>query len=361
VRLGFVRLIVGAYDKRDKPFGLFVCEPHHADNRQILCWWTATHDRLLAELVERWQWYWGWFAQEAVTEITPPDTLEKWKRKDPLCAQYAWYMVLGQFCVARAERLGYTKSIADAEWRLCPLCGQRFVENSLPVSLIKRLGIDHLDFCAPCLRDTVLQNSGDASASRECMLTYLRDLAATIERVPAQSFGEGMSDLLDMDTATRLELLRLLRHKPTAGRVKEVFGSWLDALIAASVLEDGARRTSRGIQTIAQDGHVCLSLGERTIDDWLYSHGIAHEKEPAYPEGQFRADWKVGSTFIEYFGLAGDPDYDSRTREKARICKKHGVVLVAVYAKHLASSGGLDKRLSSLLSASSNSREEPRV
>ena len=86
-------------------------------------------------------------------------------------------------------------------------------------------------------------------------------------RVPPQGFLEGGLICWTRGTEERLALLRLLRVKPSLRRVKSVFGSWLKALIQAGVLEDGTRKTSRGIQSIAKDGHVCLSLGEKTIDD----------------------------------------------------------------------------------------------
>jgi hypothetical protein len=213
------------------------------------------------------------------------------------------------------------------------------------VPLIERLGIDKLDFCAPCLRDTVLQGSGKSSASKENICKYLQELTTLIGCVPTQNFSEGVTDLLDFDTAERVALLRLLRKKPTLARVKAVFGSWLNALIQAGILEDGTRKTSRGIQSIAKDGHVCLSLGEKTIDDFLCAHGICHEKEPRYPEGNFRADFNVNGVFIEYFGLAGNPDYDAKIKEKVRICKKHSITLVALYPQDLVSRKKLSGKL----------------
>jgi hypothetical protein len=250
------------------------------------------------------------------------------------------------FCEARATQLGFTKSIRRPQKKICPLCNNYFIEDSLPVPLIRRLGIDRLDFCAPCLRDTVLQGSGNDSLSEKAMLKYLQDLALLLGRVPSQNFGESMTDLLDMSDHERLALLRLLRNKPTIGCVKSAFGSWLNALIHAGILEDGTRKTSRGIQSIAKDGHVCNSLGEKTIDDYLYSHGIPHEKEPRYPEGNYRGDFKVGTVFIEYFGLSGNPEYDARTKEKIRLCRKYNIRLVAIYPQDLVSQQKLENKLS---------------
>lgn len=338
------------YDYRDKPaYGLFKTEPHYSKNRYILKWWTLEHDALLVAQIEQWQWVWNWTITDEIVKSTPSTTIESWKKADPLCSKYAWYNILMYFAAARAEQLGLTKAIRSPRKKTCLLCMKRFVEDSLPMPLIERLGIDRLDFCAPCLRDTVLQGSGNDSVSEIDILKYLQDLASLIERVPSQAFGEGMADLLDMQNEERLALLKLLRIKPSARRVKSVFGSWLNALIQARVLEDGTRKTSRGIQSIAKDGHVCLSLGEKTIDDFLFTRGIQHEKEPRYPEGNYRGDFKVDSTFIEYFGLAGNPEYDAKTKEKIRLCKKHGIALIAIYPQDLISRKKLEGKLAALL------------
>jgi hypothetical protein len=100
-------------------------------------------------------------------------------------------------------------------------------------------------------------------------------------------------------------------------------------------LEDGTRRTSRGTQCLARDGHVCLSLGEKTIDDFLHAFGIAHEKKQRYPEGDFRADFVANGVFIEYFGLTGDSGYNAKTKLKQELCKKHGIKLISVYPSDL--------------------------
>ena len=336
--------ILSIYNQRDKPaYGEFSVSRSYCKNPYILKWWTTAHDQLITEQIEKEQWYWYWGITDEIVKVTPSDVIKTWQQVDPLCSQYAWYNVLMYFAASRAEVLGLTKEIRKPKWKTCPLCSKRFVENSLPGPLAKRLGIDHLDFCAPCLTEAIFK--GSDTISKEQVLSYLQDLANILQRVPNQNFGEGIEDLQGLDYQERLSLLRLLRKKPTLQHVKELFGSWLKALVEAGVLEDGARPTSRGIQCLAKDEHVCFSLGEKTVDDFFYSQGFAHEKEPHYPEGNFRADFLIGDVFIEYFGLRGNPDYDTITRKKQRICNKYGIKLISVYPSDLMSL----KRLSSKL------------
>ena len=335
------------YDYRDKPaYGLFKTEPQYSKNPNILKWWNSSLDKLLVAQISHWQWVWYWGITNEIVKLTASETIEKWEKTDPLCSKYAWYNILMYFAAARAEQLGLTKSIRHPQKKTCPLCNNNFIEDSLPMPLIERLGIDRLDFCAPCLRDTILQGTGNDSVSEKDILKYLQDLASILGRVPSQNFGEGMTDLLDMSNDERLALLKLLKNKPTIGRVKSAFGSWLNALIQAGILEDGTRKTSRGIQSFAKDGHICLSLGEKTVDDYLHAHGIHHEKEPRYPEGNYRGDFKVGAAFIEYFGLTGNPEYDAKTQDKIRLCKKHNITLVEIYPQDLISQQKLENKLS---------------
>ena len=98
------------------------------------------------------------------------------------------------FAFTRAQELGFTNSIRKPVWKECPLCNQAFIESSLPHPLVKRLGINQLDFCSPCLRDTVLGNSGNQSATKEEILQYVRDLIALMQRIPPQGYGEGIDD-----------------------------------------------------------------------------------------------------------------------------------------------------------------------
>ena len=332
---------MSVYDYRDRPAYRNEDWPPYS-NRNISKWWTAEHDELLGRLIDRWQWHWYWEVADAVESMTPRDAIASFLTTG------AWYNKVMKYAITRAKSLGLDEGIRKPQWKVCPLCQERFVEDSLPHPLVQRFGIDNLDFCAPCLRDTVLR-AGDDAALREEVVTYLRDLTEVLQQIPHQGFGEGLDDFRGMDFNQRLAVLRVLRRKPTVRRVKEVFGSWLQALIESEILNDDARRASRGIQCLAKDGHVCLSLGEKTIDDYLHTHGIFHEKEPAYPEGNYRADFAVKGVFIEYFGLQGNPEYEQRTKEKQRICKKHCVDLVSIFPKDLVNVATLESKLQQVL------------
>ena len=95
----------------------------------------------------------------------------------------------------------------------------------------------------------------------------------------------------------------------------------------------------------SNDGHICLSLGEKTIDDLLYSMGIEHEKEPKYPERNYRADFKVNNVLIEYFGLKGQPEYDKKIIIKKQICKKHGIKSLSLYPKNVINPKTLENKI----------------
>jgi hypothetical protein len=137
----------------------------------------------------------------------------------------------------------------------------------------------------------------------------------------------------------------LCHARPSVKRVKDLFGSWLGALLAAGLLENGSRRLMRGTQCLARDGHVCYSIGEKTIDDFLTEMGVPHEREPHYPESSLRADFKIAETFVEFLGLKGQPDYDEKTAAKERLCAAHRLRLILIDPKDLVSRSTLARKL----------------
>ena len=341
--------IMSIYDEREKPACKnFRSQTKDSENPFILKWWTSAHDDLLRERIKKDQWIWYWSIREDILRITEKSVIEEWKRQDPLCSTRAWYNILVYFASSRAERLGLTRAIRASELKMCVLCRRHFLEDSLPVPLIKRMGMDNLEFCAPCA-SSALFNRGDMSASPTEIVTYLKKLARLLQRIPTQDFGGGVDDLTDLTTEERLTLFNLLLQKPSLYRVKQLYGSWLNALIEAGILENGARPTSRGTQCLANDGHVCFSLAEKTIDDFLYSRGIPHKREAKYPEGNFRADFSIRGIFIEYFGLMGNAEYELKAKLKRNLCEKHNVQLISIYPRDLLSLKKLEEKLNAVL------------
>ena len=120
-------------------------------------------------------------------------------------------------------------------------------------------------------------------------------------------------------------------------------------LIETGVLNAGAWETGRGIRCIANDGHECLSLVEKMIDDILFAKGIIHEKEVYYPEERLRCDFYIQGKYIEYFGLAGNSAYDAKTKYKISMCNKKGLSLLALYPSDVVNKEKLETKILAFL------------
>lgn len=160
----------------------------------------------------------------------------------------------------------------------------------------------------------------------------LKSLVDTLGFIPERNFRESFSYLKDLNKQKFEDAIKVLNEMPSYNfGYKEIFGSWLQALLAAGILEGGIRKTSRGYICLAKDGHECRSIGEKIVDDYLFTHNINHEQEPHYPgERLFRADWKVGEYFIEFWGLKGDEDYDKKIEDKKAIAQQHQIPLIEI-------------------------------
>lgn len=93
----------------------------------------------------------------------------------------------------------------------------------------------------------------------------------------------------------------------------------------------GGVQTVRGLVSIADDGHLCRSAFERTIDDFMHRNGIYHEVEPLYPFdpelnelGRLKADWKLADgTLVEAYGMMDSNEYAQQVRRKQELSRKH--------------------------------------
>ncbi len=106
------------------------------------------------------------------------------------------------------------------------------------------------------------------------------------------------------------------------------FGSWNNAVVKAGFIPNpcSARRY------IARDGHSCDSLAEQIIDDFLFEHGVEHQRSASYPiYNKFKTDFVIKGVFIEYFGRVGLPDYDEIIKRKRALCRQENVRLIEMY------------------------------
>jgi hypothetical protein len=283
-------------------------------------------------------------------DYLPPDKIEAFK----------------QACEENETRVYYNLLRHYGEWRLaqmkvkfrephllkCAGCGEKFREWSIHISLAKRVGYK-IHFCNDCYGRVFWDRKAEpTSMSRDDMLNRLIELATALEGVPLATFVQ-QPDIATVSEEKQIVIVKALLAMPSYKTYVETFDSWLKALVSARVLADGTYRTQRGIRCIAADGHECLSLAEKTVDDWLSSRSIPHEIEPLYPyhfhlnpSGRMRADWKVGPVFIEYAGLMNEPEYAAKMRTKQELAAECGFSLIVIEPKDILS---LDKKLGRLI------------
>lgn len=118
-------------------------------------------------------------------------------------------------------------------------------------------------------------------------------------------------------------------YKPT----RKYFGTWNNAIEAAGFNPNPIMFANHHL---AKDGHICDSMAEKIIDDYLFENSIEHKRKIPYPEGLYTADFKVGRKIIEYFGLSGEHErYDELKEIKQGIAKLYNLKLVEIYPKDL--------------------------
>lgn len=106
-------------------------------------------------------------------------------------------------------------------------------------------------------------------------------------------------------------------------------------------------------------GELVKSFGEKAIADWLFEHGVAYryERNHWWDGVNYKPDFTIFDTehsglVIEYFGLAGDGNYDEQIVRKRSYWKaKARWTLVEIYPEDVVGGIGADvsTRLMSLL------------
>jgi len=227
------------------------------------------------------------------------------------------------------------------EFRPCTLCGRPFNLLELPDWVY--CGSDGISEC--CFLCEIME-----WLDKETTLGRIKDFVDLCGFIPNASISlTDRSFMTQINKSMWQEIFRGFARMGRPKHVKNLFGSWFEGLYFAGALPDGVQVTSRGVRCVAADGHICLSLAEQVIDNWLYKHGIPHIREPKYPyhselntNGLRRADWQVQDIFIEFFGLSGDDKYDKKTNEKLRLAQESEIHLIPIFPSDL---GELDRVL----------------
>ncbi|HIG94460.1 MAG: hypothetical protein QT05_C0025G0004 [archaeon GW2011_AR13] len=261
----------------------------------------------------------------------------------------------------------------------CIYCGKKFYPSLLSANLIKyypiKKNVLEIDYCNACLTSAFWGIYKSKKSEKE-MLIDIKKLIDCIGFIPTTNYFMNTRFLKDLPRDKFHEVMKILintcpysenqrafnfpykKTKEGYPTYKDKFGNWLRVLILAGVLEGYVRKTARGTFCIAEDGHLCLSMKEKAIDDWLSKNSFNHEKEPKYPRDEefnpnqnMRGDWKVENYYIEYFGLAGSEDYDKKSEIKRKLCSKYKINLIEIHEKDISN---LDKKLKVLLKNGNN-------
>lgn len=82
------------------------------------------------------------------------------------------------------------------------------------------------------------------------------------------------------------------------------------------------------------DGHEVRSLYEQRVCDWLSTRGLEHQYEPVLPfDRRWRADFLVGSVYIEIWGVTL-ASYRERRERKRALYKSNGLTLLELDPGH---------------------------
>lgn len=208
----------------------------------------------------------------------------------------------------------------------CRLCASPTAAFTTPIST------QPLAYCHGCLTSalTGLGQDRDRAAVGLRELSVLEFDSRPMLETQLDSLHVNPEEPIDPTTIDRLLLLRFAiprRHV-----------AWTLLLEAAGFAEDGLRM-GRGTLIRSRDGHLCHSMRERAVCDFLHLHGIAHEREPRYPHdpdynatGLRRADWELADgTLVELWGLPKDPAYAAKMEAKRNLVARHGLRLVELF------------------------------
>lgn len=220
----------------------------------------------------------------------------------------------------------------------CVVCGCRHYMDASHRNFRTALGGPGL--CGPCGRSALWGDAVPVDVDRS--LRGIRSFVEVAGHIPPSGFRSSFA-LGGLDSARQGLILAAATAVGDVSQLRAAMGGipWIAVLQRAGVVGE-TWRPSRGTMCLADCGHQCRSLGEKSVCDWLRRHSIDHSTEPRYPQhpeynptGSLRADWLVGDHFIEFAGMLQNPDYAAKMATKRTLADALGIRLTVLTPEDL--------------------------
>jgi len=214
-------------------------------------------------------------ALKKLLRTTDPSTFEPWPAPAPLAADSraardtrrypapagdyslppsVWRPITG------SRRPGDTTADSAATVPTCPLC-----RNPMDPTTARRVNATRNKtaarmICPECFLEIgPRERPRGVELTRDQIIASMKQYHAVTGTLPRQD-GPGYTFLDEYPRSASpeelLAFLRLIWDWPDRSTVNELFGSWHGALAASGVLGDGTERMTRGVRSIADDGHL---------------------------------------------------------------------------------------------------------
>jgi hypothetical protein len=165
--------------------------------------------------------------------------------------------MLMYLAVARADAIGITARLGSPQRRLCPLCNSE-ISSRFGAGLADQSAWRYqIDVCGWCLQSAIFRPTGEAGATRESAIAYLRELAQVLGGAPSYRWSQAHETPIGLPTEQRVRIVQLWKVRPSQQSIKHLFGNHRQALAEAGYITQ--RLASKG--TLRADRHTVLGSG----------------------------------------------------------------------------------------------------
>lgn len=232
-------------------------------------------------------------------------------------------------------RCGVIGAFDPSTKNVCEVCSLAFDATSNVVHRVPFVTTEMI--CRPCTTWAIFGAPSWGDDYEAAAPAALRVLADQLGTAPSQSMLRTSIGVDPREAAIAVACRMILP------RVLPRESAWIEWLEKAGLVGDAGWRGGRGYVSRAKDGHLCRSLFERHVDDYLTDNSIEHECEPYWPQhdlynptGLRRADWRIGdNVYVEAAGMMSRPDYAEKMQEKTALAHATGIRLITLVPENV--------------------------